>query len=468
MRAFVAAILVLVATPAQAGHYTLKQLLERVDADYSGVRAARAGVDAARLQLSLANRQWWPTGQVTFALTGSPEVRCWNGQTTFPNGTPDTSYADQATRQRNCVATTNSDLQHNTSIEQILPVHGVALNLSLTLTQPLYTFGKIESAQAAAKAGVEVARAEVDKQRADAAFNVANAYWGLKWARAAHATLDDGVSRLREWTKKINQDIDAGKTTYSEADLIRIKLATDSAELILVDIDKAREIALAGLRTLTNDPEVDIDDGELDVVELVDVPLSFYEDGASVHRPEARMLLGAATAASAQRRLRLGELMPDIGILGAFTYAYASSVDDPFNGFMNHPNTIGASLLLVFRYNLDVAQRLANYDKARADEQVAITKRLQALGGIAIELANRYYESKAARRRADLLAHSEKLARGWYNAVDQNLQVGVAEGRELTEAARAYFEARLRHLQAIMDANVSTAALRQAAGVNIK
>ena len=42
----------------------------------SGVQAAREGVESADAQLSQANRLWWPTGQLTFGITGSPEVRC--------------------------------------------------------------------------------------------------------------------------------------------------------------------------------------------------------------------------------------------------------------------------------------------------------------------------------------------------------------------------------------------------------
>jgi hypothetical protein len=46
------------------------------------------------------------------------------------------------------------------------------------------------------------------------------------------------------------------------------------------------------------------------------------------------------------------------------------------------------------------------------------------------------------------------------------MQAGLyTEGRELTEAARAYFDFRLRHLQAIMDSNVTLAWLERTTGV---
>ena len=49
--------------------------------------------------------------------------------------------------------------------------------------------------------------------------------------------------------------------------------------------------------------------------------------------------------------------------------------------------------------------------------------------------------------------------------VDQLLQVGTVESKDLVDAARSYFELRLQHLSAIMDLNVALAGLKRAAGV---
>jgi outer membrane protein, multidrug efflux system len=449
--ALVAAVVVATAPrPAAARRYTLPELIAKVNAEYSGVQAAREGVAASDAQLSQANRLWWPTGQLTFALTGSPEVRC----------QPDPQH---------CISTNVVDFKDfRAGFDKVLPIHGAAFNLNLSLVQPLYTFGKIEAAKIAARAGVDVAKAQVDKDRAEVTFNVTRAYWLLKWARAASATLDDGRQRLKEWVKKINDEIDKGKPTYTENDLVRIKLALDVAELTALDVDKARELGLAGVRMLTDDPDADIDEEELEIVEVAEQPLSFYEDAARTHRPEARMLSAGTDAARAGRKLQLANLLPDFGIAASFTWGYAGAVDDPQNAFMNHPNTVGVGLALVMRYNLDVPMRLANYTKAKADERILAARRKQALGGISIEIENAWLDARAARRKAELLQHSEKVARGWYNAVDQNLQVGVAESRDLVDAARSFFELRMRHLQSIMDVNLALTALKQASGVLVQ
>src|SRR4051812_6902734 len=291
--------------PAAARRYTLPELIARVNAAYPGVQAAREGVDAADAQLSQAKRLWWPTGALTFGLTGSPDVRCYS--TSYD---PLTNQSVEVRDTRDCTHTNVVDLR---SGEQVLPYHGVAFNLNISLIQPLYTFGKIEATKKAAAAGVDVARAQVDKDRADVTFNITRAYWLLKWARAAEATLGDGTARLKEWVKKIDDDIDKGKTTFTVNDLVRLKLALDTAEITALDVDKARELGLAGLRMLLDEPDADIDDSDLDLSDTGAEPLAYYEDAARTHRPEARMVVAGANAARAGKALQLANMLPDLG-----------------------------------------------------------------------------------------------------------------------------------------------------------
>jgi outer membrane protein TolC len=170
-------------------------------------------------------------------------------------------------------------------------------------------------------------------------------------------------------------------------------------------------------------------------------------------------------AIKAVSSLRLAELLPDVGIVGSFTYGFAQSVDSPQNAFWNLPNTLGAGLYLAFRQPLDIALRLARLNEARADERTLLARRREALRGIGLEIDRAFADLTEAKGRMEKSARAEKIARGWYNSVDQALQIGVVESRDLVDAARNYFELRLRHLQSIMDVNVATAALERAAGV---
>ena len=455
--ALIAASLV-VSRPAAARVYNLTELLDKVGREYAGVQAAREGQHMAEAQLAQANRLWAPTGDITFGITGSPDVKCTDG-----NASGIVS-PDKGFRERNCLATSVTDLR-SVNVRSILPLHGVALNVQGHILQPLYTFGKIESAQALGHAAVDNAHAQVEKEHNDARLNALRAYYGLKLARAAKGTLDDGKSQLASWVKKIDSDIEGGKSAYSESDLIRLKIALDNAELVGLDFQRTLEFTLGAVRYLTDDPEADIDSDDLDDVELVDQPLSYYQDTARLHRPEAKMLDIGKAATAANRRLQVAQMLPDFGLATSFGYGLATGVDDPQNAFANRPNYVGAGLALVARQPLDFALKLGRYDEAKAQERQLQARREQALGAIGLEIRKAWLDTVEAKGRGKVLAHAEKIARGWYHATDQALETGVADSRDVAESARNYVELRIRHLQSLMDQNIALAVLRNSAGV---
>jgi multidrug efflux system outer membrane protein len=452
-------LLLVLLWPAVSGanKYTLEQLLARVKSDYPGVTAARVNMEVADAQLSQARRLWWPQGQLTFGFTLVPPVHCTTGNLTPQGLSPGASALD------NCINTnTNPADVSNISASQLT---NPAFKLDINLIQPIYTSGKIESAIKAAHAGQDAAAAQAQAAEADAVYNAIRAYWGLKAARAARATLSDGRDKVKEWVGSIDKALNDGNGKYTEQDLLRLKIAVDTLELGLLEIDRGEKIAQAALRTMTADPTADVDDAELEVSEVAERPLGYYEDAARFHRPEAKLLEAAGAALHAQRNLRLSEMLPDIGLVGSFNYYYAQNVDDPHNAFLNHPNSLGVGLSVALRQPLDIPLRLAGFSKARAEERAFEWKRKEALGGIALEIEKAFADASAARKRQTLTAHGEKIARGWYNSVDQLLQVGTVESKDLVDAARSYFELRLQHFAAIMDLNVALAGLKRSAGV---
>ena len=447
------------AMPAQASRYTLEQLISKVRADYDAVNAAKESAVSAEAALHGANRMWAPSGDLSFGITGAPKVQCAD-----INGF---SSPDRQTRERNCVSTGYVDLLHvGPNAADAYPIRGVALQLSLNLWQPIYSFGKIEGQQELARSNLDAANTQVDAAREDVAYNAVRAYWGTKWARAADITLSDGLDKMREWIDKISNDLDAGKTEWNLTDLKRLQLAADSAEMVLADVRRGLAIALAGMRQLTGDPEADVDEAELDEMPFGGRPLSYYEDAARLHRPEARALDASLRSSRATRKVRLAEMLPDLGLAFNLYYTYTSSVDTPQNYFLSHPTTLTANMLLTLRMPLDLAQRHSRLVQARADERAAEARRKASLGSIALEIETAYANAEEARARLERTHHAEKLARGWYRAVDDQVQLGVGQSRDLVEAARSYFEMRMRHLQAIMDTNVALVYLRRMTGVD--
>jgi outer membrane protein TolC len=469
MRPLVILAAVAFASQAHAAKYTLSELIAKVMRDAPAVVSQREAVAAAKANLLATQLAWLPVGEATLSLGGTPDVKCLDRLNEDPmlrtGPGQNVPYEDKAFREANCVRTNVVDLR-NSPISALIPFSGVYVGLNVWLNQPLYSFGKIEAQIAAAKANVEAQEAAVAREQAEAVWNVTRAYWGVKASRAAIETLDEGIEKVREWVDKIDEQINGkNPSKYTESDLARLKVALANAEIVLVDQKRNRFYAEQALRILTDDPQADVDDAE---IELEESPLGLDEwQGRALRlRPEIRVLDGQLKGATALRKQRIAELLPDLTLNSSLQFGYAPAIDTPQNWFLNRPNILNATFQLVLRQPLDFGVRATRYKQARHDELANDLRRKASIVTYSTEIARAFADWEEARGRAQQTKRGEKISRGWYNAVDQSLSAGLyTDGREMVESAQNYFFFRLRQLQAIFDANVQLAWLRRTTGV---
>lgn len=430
---------------SHAKKYTLEELLQKVNTEYPGVLAARHQLRSAETLVTQAKMNWMPQGDFSFFFTGNY----------------DSCRDDTGATTTDCSVDMRSVLSR---------INGVAYGFDLTLLQPLYTFGKIESATKAAKAGVRVAEQQVEAAKQDVVYNAVRAYWGLKTTRAVRELIDEGLSKLKGWIDRIIEEMDgANKGGYTEADLARMKAALDSTELIRVDVNKNLLVADIGMKVLTNDDQADIDDSELRIAEVMDQPLSYFIEAAHANRPEAKMLNEAVIAAHHIKNWKIGELLPNFGLRVTSNYRGFAVTGDGASSLTQFLPANGIPVpMLVLNMPIDFGVRATRIQQAAADERAAVERRKWALGGIDVDVAGAYANYDEARTREKKLAHAEKVSRGWYSIVDRNMAQGLTtstDARELTDAARTYFDFRIRHMQAINDTNVTLAWLKRTTGL---
>jgi outer membrane protein TolC len=462
----VALTALLLPATASARHYSLGDLLARVRADYPGLVSGREGIAAARAQLTQAQLMWLPTGDLFFSLSGTPAVRCLGPGTP---GVPDGPLPkSQLEREDNCVRTNIVDLKSgpSASLANVAPIHGIQLNLTVALNQPLYSFGRIEANIGAAQAQVDAAVAQLAKEESEVVLNATRAYWGVKSAEAAVATLTEARDKLKEWLGRIDEQMNgANPSHYTEGDLARLKIALANIEVLLLDQKRNLAFAAHALQILTADAEADVDDSELDLQDAPVEELVAWQTRALRLRPEIRMSRAWAAGATQTRKLRIAEMLPELIMTSNFGYGYASNMDTPQNWYLSRPSYLNANFGLQLHQPLDFGLRTGRYMQARHEELQRRAQLAQTIVGYSTELAQAHANWDEARGRADETGRGERVARGWFNALDQSSNTGLTtDSREMIEAARNYFEFRLRHVAAIFDANLALATLRRAAG----
>lgn len=459
------ALWMLLASPAAAApKRTLEELIALSHSRAAAIAAADAQLDVYKSQRTEARRLWAPFGEFNYYLTGAPAVQCVGPDPNVYVLRPGVDANDPTIRRANCIRTVAPTGSSITFFSFNLA--GVGMQGELRLIQPLYTFGKIEYAKRAAEHGVRAGQAGVDSARREVEVQVVRAYWGLKAARASLAIVQQGRGEIAPWVEKINQDLDSDSPKYNETDLLRIKVALAQVDILVSNLERGEVIARAGLRAVVGE-EVEVDDGELNPVEVADLPVSYYQTQALLHRPEITQLDEGLAATRDIARVRRSELLPDLALAGGFNFRYTPTIEDSQSAFENKANQFGYSVLLTFRQPLDFAQKVARWRHAGADAELLAARRRLAVDGIHFEIARAYADLTEARRRMQNTERGQRTAQGLLTAIRQNLDLGTVTPRDLVDAARSYFELRLGYFQSIMDLNVAQAVLRRASGLEV-
>ena len=434
---------------AEAKKLTLEQLLDAARSANPGLQAAAAATSAVEAQASEARRNWLPSGDVLSIVAPSPNVKCFDTM-----GNPNT---DQCVRTQNPEASLSN-----------ISWTSVFTRTEVKLIQPVWDFGKISAGVQAGEAGAAALREKQAGTRADIEMNVRRAYWGLKAAREALGTLDEGSGYLDEAQSKVEKDLAEGKGNFTVTDKLRLRTARADIEARKLEARKLADVALYGLRALLGPDapaDIDVDDDPFEPVEVKSRPVGYYEDQARWNRPEVRALNYAVKAKRALADLERRREYPDLVLIGTASFAYAGAVDDPHNAFMNHYfNSSAAGVAAALRMQLDLGPKLARADRVRAEADEMDYRRADGMAGIMFEVRRAYADVSEAAGKVAALEKGAKAGKAWISAVAQNLAVGLGEARDFTDALGQFFVMRLRYLQAVADLNLATAALTRATG----
>ena len=435
----VAAATVTSAAIAAAGpvKLTLPQLTARAIAGPRGQMAA-SDTDAARARVDEANAAQLPKAVGTSFFTISPEIRC----------------VDPA-----CTMTAPAGFAWQFS--------GVFGGASLTVTQPVYTFGKIANAKDAAEKGVAAQVALEAETQGDIALDAAKAYYGLKLARELRYMLEDGVDQIADAKARMDQRLKDHEGDVTIQDTERVATLLAEAQYQLEDAKAGEEQALAAVRALAAGPDerdVDIDDGELTAVTLTLGDAAAWDNKAT-QRPQVRAAQDGADAAHALAGFERSQYYPDLAVVGTATWADATGVDRPPSWIYSQPyHQAGLGLALVLRWNIEPWTTQSHVERARAQALHADELAELARIGATLEVRTAYSEAARAKAKMDAATEGEKASRAWVASVLQNDAVGTAEARDIADSYVEWFQMRGRLLQAIMQWDVATVRLRRATG----
>lgn len=425
----VALVLVPAIATADSPKLTLDQVIAKAVAN-PRVQMAQSDRDAAAARMSEADAARWPRIRGTAFGTLSPEIRCLDAACTI------TDPQNFAWR-----------------------FEGLFGGAQLDVTQPLYTFGKISHARAAARAGLAAQEALVNEAAGDIAIEAARAYWGLKLARELGYMLDDGIETIEKAQANFDE-----RTDVTVQDRQRVAVLLAEARAQRADAAQAEAQALAGLRALTGIPDADIDDSELAPIERdLLSPDQIVE--AAKQRPQRIAAALGARAAAELAEFQAAHYFPDLALVGSAVVARAQGVTDPPGAFANDPyNRSGVGLVLGLQWQIEPWTVKARTDRARAEAQKMRAQSELAELGATYDALTAAAEARTARDKLTATTEGEKAARAWLASVLQSEAIGTAEAKDLADAYIAWFQMKARWAQAVFQWNVAVVRVGRASG----
>jgi outer membrane protein len=350
-------------------------------------------------------------------------------------------------------------------------VNGVFGLATISLVQPLYTFGKISSLRQAAAHGIAVSQAQVHQKATEVAMLVREAYYGYLLAGALENLALEIGDQLTKTLDKVRRQLEAGAPGVDNVDLYKLETFQGELEKQSNDIREGKALALAGLRTLMwLDPDLPITltVTSLEPLEREVAPVEQYIVAARELRPEFTQAREGVKALESLVKAAKADYYPVFffGVFGSLGESTnRNTLSNPFIFDPLQDDVIAPVLGL--RWKADLGITAGRVDEAAAKLGQVQQKHALAEQGIPFQVRQAYLELEQHKANIEATRNGFRSGRRWLVAASSNFDLGVGQGKDVADAAVAYARLRASYFQAVYNYNLGLAKLDHAAGRDV-
>lgn len=343
--------------------------------------------------------------------------------------------------------------------------------LEIDLVQPIFTFGKLDSALRLARQGVKIAAADVDAKKAELRERIKLLYYGLLVARDMVQVMKDVQSNLDKAYEGTKEKLERQTGEATNIDLYKIELFRATLQAKLQEVYQRQDLARRTMEMmlgLAPNETFRPADRRLRPPEVELKALEYYEQSALNNRAEVKKAEAGIKAREAQVDMARANLYPDFFIGAKFTWAVAPNRDDQENPFAYDPfNTFGGGPFMGMRWDLAFHRRAAELDTAQAELSRTQAQIEAAKLGLMLKVRNAYSGVVRAREMHDALQRALRSAKKWFRSSTLNYGIGVATTDDLIDAYKNYIGLRGEYLQGLFNYYEAIASLDREAAVPV-
>ena len=343
----------------------------------------------------------------------------------------------------------------------------------LTVTQPLFTFGKIAALKRLAAQGVEIGAATNKIAADEMRYQLARAWWGLVATAQMDDMIKDGKKRFLEERDRQEHMRDVADEKFNQNDLMKINIYYADFEDKVRAAERGRQQAMDGLRMAmaeATDVDVEPDFAAFRPLPFTTLPLAAYEALALANSPKLLAFRHGVAARVEQVQLARNNTLPDVGLVVRVAGTYAGTQSGTVTGSLGAipGNGIDFGGGIGLRWSLDIGRLLAQLDQAKVQADQASLAEKGEIEKTRMDVRQLYREMIDWRAMVDVHEKAKTSAQGWLNATMQSYDDGFENDyNEVLRAIEAYYRRRIVWTDAIYNYNVAVAALSRAVGTDV-
>jgi outer membrane protein TolC len=331
----------------------------------------------------------------------------------------------------------------------------------IDLQWPIYTGGRTDALERAARAEAAAAGADIETARADLRLEVARAFWAVVTARATVTVVEEALERAGVNVSDARERLNAGLVAPNEVASAEAQQARQ--QMLLVEARNQRDVATAELARLAGlDPSQTVEPAaELTRAETAELSLDALTRAGLAGRPERKALELRISAADLQRAAAAAGKRPSIAIRGGADYARPNPTifprADRWDDSWDAGVSVSWSLWDGGRVAADVAQA--------AGAATAVRERLREFDSVlAVEVRQRSLEISSGMAAVAAADEAIRAAAEARRVVGERYRAGVIAQSEVLDAELVLLQSQLDRTRALANVRLAEARLDRAVG----
>lgn len=330
----------------------------------------------------------------------------------------------------------------------------------LDVQWPVYTAGRLEAIETAARREEAAASKDVETMAADVRLDAARAFWTLVVAQASVAVVDESLARMAAHVRDAKSHLDAGLVPPNE--VLTAQAQEARQRMLSIQARMTRDVAQADLaRVVGADADATIAVAATLTPPLPPAGLDVLIEEARQRRSERQALDERAAGAEARAGAAAAGRRPTIALAGGVDYARPNPRIFPRLGEWRESWDAGINV----SWPIFDGGR-ARFETAEASAGVrALRARLAELdSAIALDIRQRTAEITSNLAALDAAETGIVAATEARRVVEERYRAGVATSTDVVDAQMVVLQAQLDRTQAIAAARMAEARLNRAVG----